>query len=179
MEISAFMKYDHCVRGVFSPAANNEDAPMPRIINPRSIAAPASRFAHGVVHSARAQRLVISGQVGAGLDGVIADGLAEQMERAWDNLDAILAEAGMSTTDLIKITVYVTVPGSVGLYRTIRDRRLGGHLVAATYLEVAGLADPRLLVELEGEAVCEEPALGFLDLPDGISVEEIETGIRS
>jgi 2-iminobutanoate/2-iminopropanoate deaminase len=138
---------------------------MPRPINPRGIAPPGSRYAHGIVHSARARRLVISGQVGQRLDGSVPEDLAEQMEAAWDNLTAILAEAGMSMTDLVKITVFTTVPGSVAMYRTIRDRRLGGHLCAATYLEVAGLATPHLLFEIEAEAVCEEPDQAFLELP--------------
>jgi enamine deaminase RidA (YjgF/YER057c/UK114 family) len=140
---------------------------MPRPILPRSIAPPGSRYAHGVVHSARARRLVIAGQVGARIDGSMPEDLAGQMEIAWDNLTAILAEAGMSLGDLVKINVFVTVPGSVGLYRSIRDRRLGGHLCAATYLEVAGLAAPHILFEIDGEAVCEEPDSAFLELPQG------------
>lgn len=138
---------------------------MPRVVNPRGIAPPGSRYAHGVVHSARARRLVISGQVGQRLDGSVPNDLAEQMEAAWDNLTAILADAGMSVTDLVKISAFTTVSGSVSTYRTIRDRRLGGHLCAATYLEVAGLAAPHLLFEIEAEAVCEEPDQAFLELP--------------
>lgn len=146
---------------------------MPKPVNPRSIAPPGSRYAHGVVHSARARRLVISGQVGVGLDGVAASGLQAQMERAWDNIEAILAEAGMVRTDLIRITVYSTVAGSVSAYRSVRDRRLNGHLVAATYVEVAGLAKPEFLVEIEAEAVCEEPDLAFLDFEG----EDVAAGI--
>jgi enamine deaminase RidA (YjgF/YER057c/UK114 family) len=104
---------------------------------------------------------VISGQIGKGLDGHVPDGLAEQMELAWDNITAVLIEAGMS----ISVLVFVPVPGAVGLYRTIRDRRLGGHLCAATYLEVSALASPGLLFEIEGEAVCEEPDEAFLEMP--------------
>jgi enamine deaminase RidA (YjgF/YER057c/UK114 family) len=138
---------------------------MPRIVNPSTIAPPASRYAHGIVHSARARRLVISGQVGVRLDGTVGETLAEQMEICWDNIFAILAEAGMSPTDLVKITVFTTVPGSVSLYRAMRDRKLAGHRAAATYLEVAGLAHPALLVEIEAEAVCEESDGAFLDMP--------------
>lgn len=136
---------------------------MPRRINPRTIAPPASRYAHGIVHSARARRLVISGQAGCRPDGSVPEGLQAQMELAWDNLEAVLAEAGMAVTDLIKITAYCTLPGSVGAYRALRDRRLGGHLAAATYLEVAGLARRDYLFEIEAEAVSEEPDVAFLD----------------
>lgn len=136
---------------------------MPKPINPRAIAPPSSRYAHGIVHSARARRLVISGQVGLAVDGVLAEGLQGQLEQIWDNIEAVLREAGMVVTDLIRITAYSTVPGSVSAYRAVRDRRLGGHLVAATYLEVAGLASPEFLIEIDAEAVCEEPDLAFLD----------------
>lgn len=138
---------------------------MPRIINPRSIAPPASHYAHGIVHSGRSRRLLISGQVGISLDGTPAPDLSSQMEQAWDNLEAVLREAGMAVQDLVKIVVYATVPGSVGVYRTIRDRRLGGHLVAATYVEVAALASSAYLVEIEGEAICEDAEMAFLDMP--------------
>jgi hypothetical protein len=47
----------------------------------------------------------------------------------------------------------------------MRDRKLGGHLCAATYLEVAGLASPQFLVEIEAEAVCEEAEGAFLEMP--------------
>lgn len=136
---------------------------MPRTINPRTVAPPSSRFAHGIVHSSRARRLVISGQVGITLDGSVAEGLQAQMEQVWDNIEAILAEAGMATTDLIRITAYSAVRGAVSAYRSVRDRRLGGHLVTATYLEVAGLASPEFLFEIEAEAVSEEPDLAFLE----------------
>lgn len=143
---------------------------MPKTVNPRSIAPPASRYAHGIIHSARARRLVIAGQVGIAVDGTLAEGFQGQMEQIWDNIEAILREAGMAITDLIRITVYSTVPGSVGLTRSVRDRRLGGHLVAATYLEVAGLASKDYLVEIDAEAVCEEPDLAFLEFEgEGVS----------
>jgi len=129
---------------------------LPRFFNPRHTARPSSKFSHGVVHSARARRLVISGQVGVLEDGTILPDLEGQMNAAWDNLVAVLEEAGMGLTDLIKITVFVTVPGSVNLYRKVRDQRLMGHCPASTYLEVTGLARPDFLFEIEGEAVVED-----------------------
>ncbi len=153
---------------------------MPRPIKPRTVAPPASRYAHGVVHSARARRLVIAGQVGVTVDGKIAAGLQAQCEQVWDNITAILIEAGMSLTDLVRITAYTTEPGGAAIYRSVRDRRLGGHLVAATYIEVAGLADPHYLIEIEAEAVCEEPDLAFLDMDqDGAVASSDISGLAS
>ncbi len=126
---------------------------MIELLTPEDIAPPASRYSHGVVMPAGARRLVISGQVGIEPDGSIAQGLAAQMERCWLNLFAVLRAGGMTKADLVKVTVFVTESGATALYREIRDRMLDGHAPAATYLQVAGLAMPELLVEIEGEAV--------------------------
>jgi 2-iminobutanoate/2-iminopropanoate deaminase len=126
-----------------------------RTINPADIARPASNYAQGVLHSAGGQRLVISGQVGVRPDGTVETGFEAQMERAWSNLLGVLKDAGFDKRDLVKATVFVTQPGRVALFRAIRDRMLEGHVCAFTYLQVAGLASPDFLVEIEGEAVKE------------------------
>jgi enamine deaminase RidA (YjgF/YER057c/UK114 family) len=128
---------------------------MPRFFNPPTVAAPAASYSHGVEHGARARRLVISGQVGIRPDGTLAAGLEAQLDVAWDNLIAVLRDADMDIPDLVKTTIYVTVPGSVMASRTVRERKLNGHAPASTYLEIAGLARPDFLAEIEGEAVKE------------------------
>jgi 2-iminobutanoate/2-iminopropanoate deaminase len=128
---------------------------MPRFFNPQGVALPASNYNQGAIYEGPATRLIISGQVGVRLDGSIPGTLEEQMEVAWDNLAGVLAGGGMSLADLVKITAFVTVPASVGLFRAVRDRRLLGHAPACTYIEVSGLASPAFLMELEGEAVQE------------------------
>ena len=140
---------------------------MPRFFNPRRIAQPASLYSQGVVHSANARRLLISGQVGIRPDGSIPDDLEAQMDIAWDNVIEVLREGGMTVADLVKITSFVTVPGSVALARKIRQRKLGQHAPASTYLEVAGLASKQFLFEVEGEAVSEDMATIFDDMPQG------------
>jgi enamine deaminase RidA (YjgF/YER057c/UK114 family) len=124
-------------------------------LNPPEIAKPASHYSHGVLVPASATRLLISGQVGVQPDGVVADGLAAQIEQAFANLEAVLAAAGMGVGDLVKITAFMVPADGVGLFRAIRDRRLLGHAPACTYVQVAGLASPAFLFELEGEAAKE------------------------
>ena len=60
----------------------------------------------------------------------------------------------MAKTDLVKVTVFVTVPDpeTVGIYRKARDQWMEGHAPAATYLVVAGLAHRDYLVEIEAIA---------------------------
>jgi enamine deaminase RidA (YjgF/YER057c/UK114 family) len=124
-----------------------------KFITPDSVAAPASNYSHGAVVPGSMRRLVIAGQVGVNPEGSLASGMAAQMERCWLNIFAILASEGMVKEDLIKVTVYVARDDATALYREIRDRMLGGHAPAATYVVVAGLASPDFLVEIEGEAV--------------------------
>jgi 2-iminobutanoate/2-iminopropanoate deaminase len=126
-----------------------------RIINPKNVVKPASNYAQGVVHSAAAERIVISGQLGIRPDGTLEEGLKAQMEQAWTNVFGVMAAAGFDKTDLIRATIYVTVPGQVSTYRKIRDKLLNGHLCANTYLEISALAAPEFLVEIEAEAVKE------------------------
>jgi len=124
-----------------------------KIVNPDNVVKPASNYAQGVVHGAAAERIVISGQLGLRPDGRLEHGLEAQMERAWSNLFAVMAAAGFAKEQLLRATIYVSVPGQVGVYRKIRDRMLAGHLCANTYVEISALAAPEFLVEIEGEAV--------------------------
>ncbi|MGK9169377.1 RidA family protein [Inquilinus limosus] len=120
--------------------------------NPAGVAAPFSRYSHGASAPAGARWLHISGQVGAGPDGAVPDEPERQMELAWDNLLAVLADAGMTVTDLVKVDGFITRPDLVPLYRSVRERRLAGHASASTLVVVAGLVLPSLLVEIQAVA---------------------------
>jgi 2-iminobutanoate/2-iminopropanoate deaminase len=124
-----------------------------RALNPKTVAKPASNYAQAIETPLSGRRLVISGQVGVMPDGTICQGYEAQAEQIWVNIIALLEAADMSLGNLISIRVYDAAPGNVALYRTIRDRVLNGHLVAATYVIVAGLASPQFLTEIEAEAV--------------------------
>jgi 2-iminobutanoate/2-iminopropanoate deaminase len=132
--------------------AEQQESPMRREINPETFPKPQSNYSQGVVHGPIKERLVISGQVGVRPDGSVADGLEAQMAQTWENFLAVLGSAGFQTADVVKVTVYVTEPG-LQEFRRGREAALAGYAPAATYVEVAGLADPRFLVEIEGEAV--------------------------
>ena len=126
-----------------------------KLLTPEGIAAPASCYSHGALVPGDARRLIVSGQIGINPDGTLAEGLEAQMERCWLNLFAVLESAGMTKRDLVKITVFVTQSDATSLYREGRDRVLEGHAPTATYVVVAGLASPDLLVEIEGEAAAQ------------------------
>ena len=125
-----------------------------KALNPDTIIKPASAYAQAVLlPPTGGERLVISGQIGMTPDGRVETGMRAQMERTWSNLLAVLTAGGFEINHIVKVTTFVTEPGQTALYREIRDRALQGHLCAATYLQVAGLASPDFLVEIEAEAV--------------------------
>jgi 2-iminobutanoate/2-iminopropanoate deaminase len=125
-----------------------------KTINPDTIVKPASNYAQAVLlPPTTGQRLILSGQIGMAPDGRIEVGVQAQLERTWSNIQAVLTASGFEIKHLVKVTTFVTQPGQTALARQIRDKAMQGHLCAATYLQVAGLASPEFLVEIEAEAV--------------------------
>jgi enamine deaminase RidA (YjgF/YER057c/UK114 family) len=76
-----------------------------------------------------------------------------QIAQAFANLRAVLEANGMGITNLVKTTVFLTDRGLLASFRAARDAVYGGHAPCSTLLFVAGLADPRFMVEIEAEAV--------------------------
>jgi enamine deaminase RidA (YjgF/YER057c/UK114 family) len=120
--------------------------------NPAAIAPPFSCYSHGVSVPGGANWLYVSGQVGVTPEGIVPDAPERQMELAWDNLFAVLADAGMTVTDLVKVESFLTRPDLVPLYRRVREKRLAGHASATTLVIVAGLAETNLVVEIQAVA---------------------------
>lgn len=123
--------------------------------NPPGIAPPASRYSHAVLTENAARWLTMAGQLGTRPDGIIAEGLAAQLDACFANIDTGLRAAGMSKADLVKLTVYLTdgSPAAVATYRARRDAWIGdGPAPAATLLIVAGLAAPAFLCEVDAVA---------------------------
>jgi len=123
-----------------------------RLHNPSNIAPPFSCYSHGASVPSATNLLFVSGQVGVTPDGVVPDDMAKQIELAWDNLIAVLADAGMTTADLVKVDGFITRPDMVPLYRKEREKRFAGHAAATTMVVVAALAEPNLLVEIQAIA---------------------------
>jgi len=128
---------------------------MIRLWSPDTMPAPASRYNHLALATGVTRRLEISGQVGILPTGVVAEGLAAQLDASLANVDAALVAADMSRANLMKITVYLT-QNSVETMATCRARRdawVGESTPpASTLLIVAGLASPALLVEVDAVA---------------------------
>ena len=120
--------------------------------NPDTVRQPAG-YTHAIEIRSAERRLVISGQVGMALDGTVPETGGGQIDQALATLRAVLEANGMTVANLVKITVFLTDRSLLGAYRAARLAVLGDYAPASTLLFVAGLADPRFVVEIEAEAV--------------------------
>jgi enamine deaminase RidA (YjgF/YER057c/UK114 family) len=101
------------------------------------------------------RQLVCSGQTAVDADGnpQHPGDMAAQLKLALDNLEAVLDQAGMTFTNLIRLNVFTTDVDALLENFEIISGRLGGARFASTLLGVARLAVPELLIELEATAV--------------------------
>lgn len=140
---------------------------MQKQINPATLPAPAGPYSQGILTTGPGQWLHIAGQIGVDKDGVCAQGMTAQAERAWSNLLAVLREAGMGVEHLVKVTTYVTEPSLLGEFSAVRAKyleparsgaaqpgaaRSGAARPASTLIVVKALARPEWLVEVEAVA---------------------------
>jgi enamine deaminase RidA (YjgF/YER057c/UK114 family) len=121
-------------------------------IVPDSIAAPGSRYSHGIEVAPNARWVYVSGQVGWSPDGRIEDGVEAQTRRAFQNVLAVLAEAGMDAGDIVRLNSYLTDAADVPKFRAGRDAVMGDALPASTLVVVDALVHPDLKVEVEAVA---------------------------
>jgi len=97
--------------------------------------------------------LLCSGQIGAGPDGRgIADPQAQFVE-AFENVKAVLAEAGLGFGDVVEITTFhVGLMQHIGTFMQVKDRYLPEPYPAWTAIGVVELAVPGGLVEIRATA---------------------------
>ena len=114
---------------------------------------PHPAYSQGMEAKGAGRLLFISGQVGAGADGVVPAGVGEQTRLAAANLNAVLAEAGLDNRNLAKLTIYLTDAAHLQDFYAAAFGTLPSPPPATTLLIVKALADPALLVEIEAIAV--------------------------
>ena len=127
---------------------------MQRIKDVPGVAPTPRFFCHGVKAG---DTVYVSGQVAADAEGnVVGKGdMAAQTRQAIANVEAVLATAGATLADVVKMTMYVTDMARAPEARKVRDEYFSKHPPASTGLEVSALAHPDLLIELDCIAVVE------------------------
>ena len=122
---------------------------MFRPLNPAAIRAPFARYSHGVELPAGSRLVVCSGQLGIAPDERIPEDAGEQAELCFANISAILAEAGMTLADVVRISAFVSDRSHLKPYMEVRDRLVGDPPPASTLMIVSGFARPEFKVEVE------------------------------
>jgi len=119
------------------------------IITPSNVH-PSKGYSHAIKVG---NTIYCSGQVGIGEDGQLAEGFEEQAKQALENLKRALEAAGATIKDVVKTITFVKSMESMSGYREARRSYFGDHYPAATLIQVAGLARPEILIEIEAIAV--------------------------
>lgn len=122
---------------------------MKRPLNPAGIRAPFGRYSHGVALPTGARLVFCSGQLGVGADDTVPDSVAGQTELCFENIKAILGEAGFGLAHIVRINAYVTRREHMKDYMAVRDRYVSDPPPASTLMIVAGFTRPEFLVEVE------------------------------
>ena len=114
-------------------------------------------FAHGVDVSGAGRVLFLAGQTSCDSDGrsLHAGDMAAQLDRAFDNLEAVLSAAGLTMANVVRLNYYVTDMDAFRGARSVVANRLGSLAVkpSGCLLGVASLAQKDLMVEIEATAV--------------------------
>jgi len=120
-----------------------------RILIP-DILQPVSHYCHAV----EAHGIIwVSGLVGMNVDGTIPENTKEQFDIAMRDLNTCLVAAGGSSSDVVKVRVFLTDINDRTVINPKRIEYFGEHKPASTLLEISALVDPRMKVEIEAEAV--------------------------
>jgi enamine deaminase RidA (YjgF/YER057c/UK114 family) len=125
-----------------------------RFLTPESLA-PGRGYSHGVSVSG-GHTTWTAGQVAFDGDGNIVGigDIVAQTRRVFENLSAVLAEAGAAWSDVVKLNYFVTDMSRVEEIRAVRNEFLDpDRLPASTLVQVAGLVLPELLIEVEAIVV--------------------------
>lgn len=92
--------------------------------------------------------LFVSGTMGLDPEGIAGAGLSEQVDLIWSNLRTILAHAGMTVANIVRVTSYLRDAAFVEANQEARVAALGSHVVPTTAIVVQTLRDD-WFVEIE------------------------------
>jgi enamine deaminase RidA (YjgF/YER057c/UK114 family) len=95
----------------------------------------------------------VSGTAGIGPDGnVVSDDVIEQMRAALETMKEALEELGCKMSDVIMTRVYVRNASDIQSVAVVHGETFRDIRPASTIVKV-DFIDPKILVEIEGEAV--------------------------
>lgn len=130
-----------------------------RPLLPATIARPLAAYSHGVEVQSAARLVFTSGQLAIPPSGEVPEEAGAQAEICFGNIAAILAEAGMTLADVVRINAYVTDRAHMAAYMAVRDQLFPQPAPASTLMIVSGFTRPEFKVEIEVVAAAAERRL--------------------
>lgn len=97
--------------------------------------------------------IFVSGTVGRRPDGVFPDSRYEQARQALANIEQALQQAGASLHDVVRTRIYLLDVSDVEDVARAHREVFADVRPASTLLQVAALATPEMLIEIEADAV--------------------------
>jgi 2-iminobutanoate/2-iminopropanoate deaminase len=99
--------------------------------------------------------LFVSGVVPVDGEGRVVGGddVVEQARQVFRNIGAVLATAGASAQDVVKVTVFLTDVDDRATINPVRQEFFGEARPASTLVEISRLAVPGAKIEVEAVAV--------------------------
>jgi enamine deaminase RidA (YjgF/YER057c/UK114 family) len=97
-------------------------------------------------------RVLVSGTGPVFPDGECPTDAGAQSRRCFAIIESALGEAGASLADVVRTRMYVTAAAHADAVGAVHGELFGDIRPAATMVVVAGLLDPRWVVEIEAEA---------------------------
>jgi 2-iminobutanoate/2-iminopropanoate deaminase len=113
------------------------------------VASQIGKYSDAVAVPSNARWLLTSGTPGIGLDGELPEGIEAQSELAWNHIVSMLDRAGMTVSDIVKVTQYLTQESDIPAYAAVRSRFLGDARPASMLLVIPALVRAGFLVEIE------------------------------
>jgi 2-iminobutanoate/2-iminopropanoate deaminase len=135
-------------------ASPSRAAEATRKVNPSTVAKPVAAYSHVAEVPAGHRLLFLAGQIGNRSDGTLAPTIEDQAAQALDNIRAILAAEGAEPRDIVKMTIYAASrPQNMTVISAKRTEIFKGtEPPPSTWIYVAGLARPDILIEIEAIA---------------------------
>jgi enamine deaminase RidA (YjgF/YER057c/UK114 family) len=130
---------------------------MAHTIHNIGIATQIGDYSDAVETGSNLRWLMTSGTPGLQMNGDLPADIIGQTELAWKHILRMLARAGMTVADVVKITQYLTRPEDIPAYSKVRTRFLGEARPASMLLVIPQLVRPEFLVEVEIIAAKAEP----------------------
>lgn len=125
---------------------------MAKPLSPADIHPPFAPYSHGISVPAGEQLVFVSGQLGIDAAGVVPADCAGQARVCFDNIAAILREAGLGLEHIVRINAYVTGREHLPAYMGVRNGLFAAPFPASTLMIVSGFARPEFVVEIEAIA---------------------------